>query len=159
MPALEPLCYLLGINPSKLSKEENIILEVDLYLRIGEELKEMFRQEYKDYFYLLKFTLSMENIMLEDNFIRLIMRDILSTGEYSLQGIARYIDTPEDIVYELASGLNAKPLAVHLRKTIELHRSVRPSLYQAIGEKIICELLTNILTPNKDRDLKDDKDE
>lgn len=118
MGALEPLCHLLGINPSKLSKDENLLLEVDLYLRICDELNEMFRQEYKDYFYFLKFTLSMEKTMLEDNFIRLIMRDILATGEYNLQGIARYIDTPDDIVHELASGLNTKPLGVHLRKTM-----------------------------------------
>lgn len=62
----------------------------------------------------MKFTLEMEETMLETNFIRLIIKDILSTGEYSPQGIACYTDTHEDIVQDLASGLNTKPLATFL---------------------------------------------
>lgn len=141
MSAIEPFCYLMGINPVKLSKAENFLLEAHLYIRICEELKEIFKQQHKDYFCFMKFTLEMENVMLEENFIRLIIEDILSTGEYTLQGIASYTGTHEDIVSELASGLNTKPLAIYLRKTIELHRSVRRELYRAIGRKVTSEFL------------------
>ncbi|OGT37584.1 MAG: hypothetical protein A3F12_02325 [Gammaproteobacteria bacterium RIFCSPHIGHO2_12_FULL_38_14] len=142
MSAMEPLCHLIGINPKKFSKEELSLLEADLFIRICDEIKEVFKQQYKDFFYLMKFTITKENEMIEKNFIRIILNDILSTEEYTIQGIARYTDTHEDIIHELASGLNTKPLATYLRKVIELHRSVRRELYQAIGKKIASEYLT-----------------
>ena len=139
MPAMEPLCHLVGINSKRFSKEENSLLEAELFIRICDELKETFRQQYNNFFHLMKFTVTKENEMLEKNFIRLILNDILSTKEYTLQGIAKYTDIHEDIIQELASGLNTKPLATCLRKVIELHRSVRRELYQAIGKKIAAE--------------------
>lgn len=139
MSAMEPLCHLIGINPSKFSKEEKILLEADLFARVCNELIGIFRQENKEYFRFMKFTLKMENAMLEKNFIRTIIMDILSTGEYSLQGIAYYTGIHEDIVQELASGLNTKPLATVLRKIIELHKLVRRDLYLAIAKKLAVE--------------------
>jgi hypothetical protein len=141
MAAMDPLCHLIGINSKKFSKEENSLLEAELFIRICDELKEVFRQQYKNFFHLMKFNVTKEDAMLERNFIRLILKDILSTEEYTLQGIATYTDTHEDIIHELASGLNTKPLAACLRKVIELHRSVRRELYQAIGKKIAAEYL------------------
>lgn len=38
MPALEPLCHLIGINSQKLSKDEMLLLEAELFARICEEL-------------------------------------------------------------------------------------------------------------------------
>jgi hypothetical protein len=139
MPAIEPLCHLIGINYKKLSKKENMLLEAELFSRICNELKEFFRKKYKNFFHFMDFTIEMEDIMLEENFMRLIIEDILSTEEYTLQGIARYTDTHEDIISDLASGLNTKPLALCLRKTIELHRTVRHELYRAIAKKIASE--------------------
>lgn len=142
MAAMEPLCHLLGVNSKKLSKEENSLLEAELFIHVCNTLKEIFRKSYKDFFRLMKFTVNMEDIMLERNFIRLILSDILSTEEYTLQGIAQYTDIHEDIIQELASGLNTKPLAICLRKIVELHRSVRRELYQEIGKKVAAEFST-----------------
>lgn len=136
MPAIEPLCYLVGINPIHFSKKEVSLLEAELFVSIYHELKEYFRQQYKVFFQLMKFNLIMEDTMLENNFIQIILNDILSTEEYTLAGIARYVDTHEDVIQELASGLNTKPLAICLRRTIELHKIVRRDLYQSIGKKI-----------------------
>ena len=74
--------------------------------------------------------------MLEENFIRSIINDILLTGDYNVTGIACYADTSEDVIIDLASGLNKKPLAVCFRKIIELHKTVRRELYEMIGKKI-----------------------
>jgi hypothetical protein len=142
MSAMEPLYHMIGINPKKFSKEELSLLEAELFMRICDELKEVFKQQYKDFFSLMKFTITKEDEMLEKNFIRIILNDILSTGEYTPQGIAHYTNVHEDIIHELLSGLNTKPLATCLRKVIELHRSVRRELYKAIGKKIVAEYLT-----------------
>jgi hypothetical protein len=136
MAAMEPLCHLAGLKSSRLTKEENLILEANLFTCVCEELKEIFRKQYKDYFHLLNFTRDMENAMLEKYFVRLIINDILSTKEYTLSGIARYTNTHEDVVEEILLERNTNPSALFLRRLIELHRSIRPTLYSAIMKKI-----------------------
>jgi hypothetical protein len=77
--------------------------------------------------------------------LRCIINDILMTEEYTLSGIACYTQTPEEIVYDLAIGLNTNPSAIFLRKIIELHRFIRRELYASIIEKIIIEYIKNKL--------------
>lgn len=136
MSAVQELCCLYGINPKQLSKEENILLEANLFACLCEELKEIFKNHNRDFFRLLKFTKEMENEMLEANFIRCIVKDILSTEEYTLDGIACYANSPEEVIHEIAAGLNANPSLLLARKIIELHRSIRPDLYRSIMSKI-----------------------
>lgn len=142
MSAIEPLCLLFGIEPNTLSNEETILLEAELFLRICEELREIIREEYKDYFLLMKLTKDKENVMLESKFIPFFIEDILSTKEYNLQGIALYTDTHEDVLQEAYAGLNLYPSAILLRKIIELHRTVRRELYQKIVKKIALQYLS-----------------
>ncbi len=142
MPATEPLCHLVGICPAKLTKEENLILEIELFTRICEELKDGFKAKYKNYFRIMKYNAEMENVMIEATFVRCVINDILSTEEYTLDGIAYYTQTPEEVVHELAMGWNTSPSAALLRKIVELHRSVRRELYNAMREKISATILT-----------------
>jgi len=144
MPATEPLCRLIGINPEKLSKHEYIILELELFLRVCEELKEIFKEKNKDYFFLMKLTKDKENSMLESKFIPFIIEDILSTKDYNLGGIAVYTDLHEDVIQEAYTGLNPHPSAILLRRIIELHRAVRHELYKKIMKKIILEYSATI---------------
>ncbi|EKD71812.1 MAG: hypothetical protein ACD_46C00091G0004 [uncultured bacterium] len=141
MAAMELLCHLVGINLSKFSREETLLLEAELFVRICEELKEVFRKQHRDYFRLMKFTIEKENIMLEANFVRLIIKDILATEEYNLKGIAYYTDTHEDVVQEVIDGRNTNPSATLLRRSIDLHRLVRRDLYHSIVKKIATEYL------------------
>lgn len=141
MAAMELLCRLIEINPSKFSREELMLVEAELFTRICEELKEIFRKQHSDYFRLMKFTIEKENLMLETNFVRLIIKDILSTKEYNSQGIARYADTHEDVIQEVIDGRNHNPSAMLLRRIIDLHRTVRRELYHSIVKKITTEYL------------------
>jgi len=108
MAATELLCHLVGVDPSKLSREEILILEAELFARICEELREIFREQYRDYFRLMKFTVEKENAMLEANFVRLVIKDILSTEEYNLSGVAYYADTHEDVIHEVVDGVECR---------------------------------------------------
>ena len=138
MTALKLLCHSAGFNSSVLSKEEMRVLEADLFSRICNELTESYKAQYEDYFRIIRFNHEMENIM-DKNLVSLIVRDILSTEEYSLLGVAYYTGTSEDVIFEIASGNNSDPSASLLRKIIELHRAVRPDLYREIMKKVICE--------------------
>lgn len=140
MTAVRALYQLLNINLRSLSKKELVFLEADLFTRICEELKEIIRYQNKDYFRLLKLNKEKENTMIETNFIRCIINDILSTEEYNLAGIAYYAAIPQDIIYEVASGCNLHPTLALARKIIDLHRSVRANLYREIMKKIISKL-------------------
>lgn len=120
-----------------LTKEENMLLEIELFTLILEELKELFIHQHKDYFRLLKFTREMEHAMIENHFIRYIINDILSTEEYSLTGIAYYTQIPEEIIFEIAAGLHDSPSFSLSRRIIELHRMVRNEWYETILKKCI----------------------
>lgn len=137
MSSTLPLCHLLEINSIKLSKEANQILEAELFTYLCKEFKEIFRQKYTDYFRLMKMNKLMENMMLETNCVRLIIDDILATEAYTLEGIACYTDTHEDIIHEIMIGRNTDPSYSIVRKIIELHKSVRPNLYNDLVNKII----------------------
>jgi hypothetical protein len=139
MTAMEPLCSLIGIDFKIFSKEEKKLLEADLFTRVCAELKEIYRHQYKYYFYLMKLSKDREDEMLEEKFIQNILLDIVSSKEYDPQGIALYTDMHVDVILELISGLNTQPSAICFRKIIGLDRIVRPLVYKAIGEKIIGE--------------------
>jgi hypothetical protein len=143
MSAAELLCNLAGIKPSNLTREENFIIEAELFTRLLEKLKDYYKNEYASYLRIVKTNRDMEVAMFESNFISCIIKDILSTEEYTLSGIAYYTGTPEEIVYDIAMGNNTSPSANLLRKIIELHRSVRSDLYRSIIEKILSEYLNN----------------
>lgn len=136
MSAVEPLYQLFRINTSLLSKEENILLEAELFIRVCTELKEIFREQHQCYFNLMNFTIEEENNMLETKFARLIIKDILSTNEYTMAGIACYTDSYEEVVEEIIMGLNVNPSAIFIRRLIDLHKLVRREIYVKIINKI-----------------------
>lgn len=136
MPALEPLSRIMAIDTHELSKEEKMLLEAELFLRINEELKENLRKEYKDYFHLMKFTAEMEDAMLENMYIQSAIRDLTTNLEYTSEGIASYANSHADVVDEVMNGINLFPSAFFMRKIIELHRSQRPELYHAVMRKV-----------------------
>jgi hypothetical protein len=139
MPAILGLTKLLEINQHFLCKEEILLLEADLFFRVCAELKTYFREQLRDYFKLMKFDKKKELTMLDENFVALIIKDVLLSQEYTVEGIAHYTNFPEDIFYEIIEGRNATPSAHLLQRTIELHRSVRPALYDSIIKKITSE--------------------
>jgi len=137
MSAVEPLCLLFEIDSVTFSKEENYLLEAELFLLICDELKEILREQHQEYFQLMKFTMEEENTMLELKFVGFIIQDILSTKEYDIDGIAHYSDTHVDALNDACTGLNKYPSAILLRKIIEIHRTVRRELYQKIKQKLL----------------------
>jgi len=141
MPATEFLCQIIGINPQKFSKEENILLEAELFTRLCEELEKFYKEKFKKYLRLIKIDGNKESAMREDNLVYCVVNDILSTKEYTLTGIACYTEIPEDVIYDASLGSNKAPSALLLRRIIELHRSVRPELYREIIEKMAMEYL------------------
>jgi hypothetical protein len=137
MSAPELLCKMIGFDIKNLSKKEILILEANFFSGVCMELNEHFRMKFKNYFCLMKFTLEMENKMLDANFISNLVNDILNSNEYSVQGIAYYTHTFEEVISDIASGINDAPSFPLGRKIIDLHKTVRPGLYREIMKKLL----------------------
>lgn len=134
MSAVIPLRCLMGSAAPKLSKYETILLEVELFARICDELKAFFMGS--KIICLDIYRTAGEGVAMEVRLVKSIINDILSTGEYNLQGIACYTGTHEDIVEDIFTGMNNSPTAVFFRRLVDLHRTVRRELYEMIMQKI-----------------------
>lgn len=139
MTKIDLATYLLRLDNYKLSKTESLLLETKLSISIFNELLEIFKCQYRDYLNLIKYY--QEESMFCMNLAQEMIKDILSTEEYSLQGIAIYTDIPEEVLLEIASGINKNPTFDSSRKLFELHVMVRRNLYDNIIEKIMLDYL------------------
>lgn len=108
---------------------------------ICDELKTIFKAQHSTYFRLIKLP-EKENTVIETDFIRLVINDILLSKEYSIEGIAYYTETPEDVICDIIIGQNTAPSFSLSRRIINLHRTVRPDLYQEIVKKVIQPIIT-----------------
>src|SRR3990167_10918666 len=123
---------LLGSQAVKLSTAEKILLEIKLLNCIYYELCEIFKARYKEYQRLIKSTFDQEDSMCSIKFMQEMIKDILSTEEYSLAGIATHTHIPEDVLSDVAAGVNTHPTFELSRKLFELHMGVRRDLYNKI---------------------------
>jgi hypothetical protein len=135
------LLRLVRLDSRKLSRIERILLEIKLFTCISKELQELFKRRYENYLRLIKSNQTQEHSMLDINLPQEVINDILSTEEYSLSGIATHIRIPEEVLSDIASGLNTNPTFESSRKLFELHITVRRDLYDTILRKIISEYL------------------
>ncbi len=142
MSAMQLWSNILGIQSKNFKKIEILMFEIEFFTHICEELKIFFKNQRKDFFDLMKYTDEKRNNLIESDFLKLIIFDILASEEYSLEGIACYANTHIEVIEEIISGLNTHPSANLLQRIITLHRSVRQDLYNATIKKIISNLST-----------------
>jgi len=123
----------------RLSPAEKILLEVKLFIHLYHELSDIFMSRYMGYQKLIKY--DQEKNMNGIKFMQEVIKDILSTEEYSLAGIANYTRIPEDVLSDIAAGMNANPTLELSRKLFELHVTVRRELYDRIMRKFASKYL------------------
>jgi hypothetical protein len=122
-----------------LNKYEKKILEVILFCRIYKTIIEIFKNLYKDYFVLIKNQFNREDETMDIRFLQLIIKDILISGEYTLEGIANVLHIPLDVIVEIASGINENPSLNIALKILNLHQAVRKDFYVNIIDMILEE--------------------
>lgn len=144
MSKTDLICCLLGSRALKLSKTEKLLLEIILLTRIYYKLFEIFKSRYEEYQRLIKFNPDWEKNMYDIQFMQEMIKDILSTEEYSLTGIATHTQIPEEVLSDIVAGVNTNPTFELCRKLFELHIAVRRDLYDEIMQKIALEYLRPI---------------
>ncbi len=133
MAAPEPLYRLLNIHrEEKISGKTRHLLEATLISELITELKQYHSEKSQG-----------DNYMLDMQFLRFIIRDIITDGEYTLEGIARYTGVHPDLIYDIAGGINSSPTLPLFHRLIELHRRACPMLYNQVRENIISRLSDN----------------
>lgn len=135
----ELLSYLFQDNFRKLSKAESILLEGIIFVRVVDAFLEIFESRYKAYQKLLKSEFIKEDEIMEVNFLRNLVNDILSTNEYTLEGIANVIRMPLDVVLEIVAGINTNPSLMLAARIMKLHSDVRRDFYEALIKKMVDE--------------------
>lgn len=144
MSKTDLVCCLLGQLAFKLSHAEKLLLEINLFTRLCNELSEIFTSQHKEYWKLINSYFNRKENMGHVKLIQEIIKDILSTKEYSLSGISHHTHIPEEVLYEIAVGINTNPTFELSRKIFELHIDLRRNLYDEIMRKFTSEHLSSV---------------
>ena len=136
MTAIQTYLDFYGINVKSLNRVETFFVENILFDEISNRLIQFIKNSYQIYMRLIHVSADKENAMIEGEFIRFIITDIINSGDYTLEGIAHYTDVPEEIIYELAVGKNFNPSLLLTKKLLALHRSIKPDFYRELLGKL-----------------------
>lgn len=122
-------------------KMSNYFFEADMFEIIWRSLHERAVSLHKACFKLFKYNSREEKDMLESNFIKFLIQEIIASKEYTIEGVARYARIPDDVLHDIMIGRFSNTLFFLPQRLIELHKSVRPELHQEILKKIVSEYL------------------
>jgi len=139
--SLLSLLRLKFLVPDGATKSEIRLLEAEITAHLVDELMDFFESKYCAKNGLYKTGKKGESVMLDVNFLKEMLRDILITGEYTLDGVVSYTGYHEDTIHAVAAGLNANPSFSLFYRFVELHRFARRDLYEVLRKKICLRLL------------------
>lgn len=134
MAATDLMASLFGLDCDKLSKNERTLIEIIMINYVYQELVTYFRAIYDN---------QMEEFMLNGDVIRILVNDLVSSNEYSIQAIASYTGYPEDVIFDLAGGMNLNPTFALSTRIIELHALSRREFYNSLIKRIFEKIKNN----------------
>lgn len=121
-----------------LTKKEKLLLEIVFFKYLHEELQYSFSSTKRK-------NKRTEKSMLNGNVIRVLINDLLTSEEYSIEGLANYTGYSEDVIYDVAAGINDQPTLALSTKIIELHSVARQDIYNTLITKVIKQVITPII--------------
>lgn len=137
MAALDFLLPLENLYHKKLSKNEKSLLEADIFSQCYEAALKHSQKRYSGQLHTDLYAHTKdEEIMIDDKLIRCIINDIVESGAYTIPGISYHTHIPEDVLIDIATGLQINPSLNLSQKLLILHKSVRPNIYEHIYTKI-----------------------
>lgn len=89
-----------------------------------------------------KINLTQDQILLEfysmeKNVIQFVLREIVETEEYTLEGIAHSTRVPLDIIYDAACGINKQLSISAWSKIMDLYLQVRPDVKEVLIKRFV----------------------
>ncbi|TAK73112.1 MAG: hypothetical protein EPO11_08990 [Gammaproteobacteria bacterium] len=121
----------------ELTFHERLALKNYIWHRLYQGIRRFYARQHNKYLKLVNHECKQENDMNDGQLIRYLIRDILETGEYTLEGIAAYVRVPLDVIVDIVSGVKTDPSFELSRGVIELHISVKRSYYHVLIRKLL----------------------
>ena len=114
-------------------KNERKLLKVFLLGRLYQIFCELFQNKIQDSQYFFP----TECYKMDSKVIQVLIQCIISTGEYTLEGIAHYTHIPFDVIYEAACGINKQFSIIPWSKITDLYLQVNPHIEQVLIDKLL----------------------
>ena len=78
----------------------------------------------------------MESYVMDSKILQLLIKGIVDTGEYTLEGIAFHTNIPFDVIYDAACGINYHLSVTAWAKVVDLYMQVKPDIAQILYERL-----------------------
>jgi hypothetical protein len=82
-------------------------------------------------------TTTMECYMIDQKIVQFVLRDIVESGDYTLEGIAYYTKIPLDVILDAACGNFCQISITPWAKIAELYIQVKPEVSQRLFDKLL----------------------
>jgi hypothetical protein len=115
--------------------EENEI-EILKFFLLG-FLHKLFSEIFKNQQDSNQYNLSMESYAMDSLIVQSILKGIIETGEYTLEGIAYYTQIPFDVIYDAASGIHNHFSVTPWAKIANLYLQVKPEIAQLLINRLL----------------------
>jgi hypothetical protein len=112
---------------------ENHMLKLFLLGFLRDLFSDLFNQKIESNLY--KFSIG--NYEMDNQIIQHIIKDILETGDYTMEGIAYYTKVPFDVVCDAASGIHNQLSITSWASIVNLYLQVKPDISQMLVDRLI----------------------
>lgn len=130
------------------SANERKVLKVILLGYLHQVFCELFKHKLQLY----KKNFSLECYAMDSKIMQLIIKGIIETGEYTLEGIAYHTHIPEDVIYDAAAGMNNQFSITPWARVVDLYLRVKPDTAQVLIDRLLdlknknCAAISLLLT-------------
>jgi len=80
---------------------------------------------------------SLECYAMDSRIMQLIIKGIIETGEYTLEGIAYYTHIPLDVIYDAATGASNQFSITPWARVVDLYLKVKPDTAQVLIDRLL----------------------
>jgi len=83
-----------------------------------------------------------EGYAVDSKILQLVIQEMVTTGEYTLEGIAYYTQIPLDVVLDAACGINKQLAITPWLRIVKLYIQMKPEILSTLTNRL-ATLLTN----------------
>lgn len=98
---------------------------------------QLISEQFRDRGLLKPENLCLEIYRMDRRMTQLIINNLVESGQYSLEGIARYTHIPFEVVYDAACGVGGGISATLWTRIVHLYLSVYPDLAKKLVERFV----------------------
>lgn len=121
------------------TKSEKKLLKVFLITWLQKFFSNLYQKHFQ--FNLEKnIELTMECYSMDRKIVETLLKEIVATGEYTLEGIATYTQIPLDIIVDAACGISNQLSVTPWTRIVDLYMQVKPDISKIFHEKLIEKL-------------------